>query len=71
MILEIVLIIVGLAVVLWGADRFTDGACALARSLKVSELVIGLTVVSLGTSLPEFKEARMAAEPACCATAAT
>lgn len=54
MILEIVLIIVGLAVVLWGADRFTDGACALARSLKVSELVIGLTVVSLGTSLPEF-----------------
>lgn len=54
MILEIVLIIVGLAVVLWGADRFTDGACALARSLKVSELVIGLTVVSMGTSLPEF-----------------
>ena len=54
MILEIVLIAVGLAVVLWGADRFTDGASALARRLKVSELVIGLTVVSLGTSLPEF-----------------
>lgn len=54
MILEILLIIVGIAVVLWGADRFTDGACGLARRLKVSELVIGLTVVSLGTSLPEF-----------------
>ena len=54
MILEIILIVVGLGVVLWGADRFTDGACALARRLKVSELVIGLTVVSLGTSLPEF-----------------
>ena len=52
--LEIVLIIVCFAVVLWGADRFTDGACGLARRLKVSELVIGLTVVSLGTSLPEF-----------------
>lgn len=52
--LEIVLIIVCFAVVLWGADRFTDGACALARKLNVSELVIGLTVVSLGTSLPEF-----------------
>ena len=54
MILEILLIIVGIAVVLWGADRFTDGACGLARRLRVSELVIGLTVVSLGTSLPEF-----------------
>ena len=54
MVLEIVLIIVGIAVVLWGADRFTDGACGLARMLKVSEMVIGLTVVSLGTSLPEF-----------------
>lgn len=52
--LEIILIIVCFAVVLWGADRFTDGACGLARRLKVSELVIGLTVVSLGTSLPEF-----------------
>lgn len=54
MILEIVLIIVGIAMVLWGADRFTDGASGLARRLKVSELVIGLTVVALGTSLPEF-----------------
>ena len=52
--LEIILIIVCFAVVLWGADRFTDGSCGLARRLKVSELVIGLTVVSLGTSLPEF-----------------
>lgn len=54
MLLEILIIIVCFAVVLWGADRFTDGACGLARRLKVSELVIGLTVVSLGTSLPEF-----------------
>ena len=54
MILEVLLIIVGIAVVLWGADRFTDGATGLARRLKVSELVIGLTVVALGTSLPEF-----------------
>ena len=54
MALELVLIVVSIAVVLWGADRFTDGACGLARRLKVSELVIGLTVVALGTSLPEF-----------------
>ena len=49
MLLEILLIGVGIAVVLWGADRFTDGACGLARKLNVSELVIGLTVVALGT----------------------
>lgn len=54
MILEIVLIVVSIAFVLWGANRFTDGACGLARRLNVSELVIGLTVVALGTSLPEF-----------------
>jgi len=54
MILEVLLIVVSIAVVLWGADRFTDGACGLARRLNVSELVIGLTVVALGTSLPEF-----------------
>ena len=54
MLLNIVFIIIGLAGVLWGADRFTDGACGLARRWKVSELVIGLTIVALGTSLPEF-----------------
>lgn len=54
MILKIILICVGISVVLWGADRFTDGASGLARRLKVSELVIGLTVVAMGTSLPEF-----------------
>ena len=54
MILNIVFIIAGLAGVLWGANFFTDGACGLARKWRVSELVIGLTIVALGTSLPEF-----------------
>ena len=48
------LLVVGIALVLWGADRFTDGACAIARRWNVSEMVIGLTIVALGTSLPEF-----------------
>lgn len=52
--MEFILIVVGIAVVLWGADRFTDGACGLARRFNVSEMAIGLTVVALGTSLPEF-----------------
>ncbi|MBR1387018.1 MAG: calcium/sodium antiporter [Alloprevotella sp.] len=52
--MDILLFIVGVALVLVGADLFTDGASRLARALKVSELVIGLTIVSLGTSAPEL-----------------
>ena len=47
-------VIVGTTLLLWGADRFTDGACGIARKWHVSELIIGLTIVSMGTSLPEF-----------------
>ena len=54
MILDIIFIVAGIALVLWGADRFTDGASGLARKWQVSELIIGLTVVAFGTSLPEF-----------------
>ncbi|MCF0195963.1 MAG: calcium/sodium antiporter [Bacteroidaceae bacterium] len=54
MLLDVILIVVGIALVLKGADWFTDGACDLARRWGVSELVIGLTVVAMGTSLPEF-----------------
>lgn len=54
MYLNILFLIIGTALVLWGADRFTDGASAVARKWHVSELVIGLTIVSMGTSLPEF-----------------
>jgi cation:H+ antiporter len=54
MLLNCFLLVVGIALVLWGADRFTDGACAAARRWNVSEMVIGLTIVAFGTSLPEF-----------------
>ena len=54
MYLNILFLLIGIALVLWGADRFTDGASAVARKWHVSELVIGLTIVSMGTSLPEF-----------------
>jgi len=52
--LNIILFCVGLYALLKGSDLFVDAASALARRLKVSELVIGLTVVSMGTSLPEL-----------------
>lgn len=54
MLLNIVLLLIGIAVVVWGADKFTDGASSMARRWNVSEMVIGLTVVSMGTSMPEF-----------------
>ena len=54
MLLDIVLIIVGVALVLWGADRLTEGASGLARRMNVPEIVIGLTIVAAGTSAPEL-----------------
>lgn len=54
MILDILLLIVGVAFVLLGADALTNGASDMARRWGVSELIIGLTVVALGTSMPEL-----------------
>ncbi len=54
MILNILFIVVGVAMVLWGADRLTEGASALARRMNVPEIVIGLTIVAAGTSAPEL-----------------
>lgn len=50
----IILFLVGLFLIIKGADLLTDGASAIARRLKVSTLVIGLTIVAFGTSLPEL-----------------
>jgi len=54
MTLEILLLIVGLALVLIGAEALVDGASNLARRWGVSEFVIGLTIVAIGTSAPEM-----------------
>ena len=48
------MIIAGVVLVLWGADRLTDGAVALAERMNIPQIVIGLTIVALGTSAPEF-----------------
>ena len=52
--LNIFYIIVGIVLVLWGADRLTEGASSLARGMRVPEIVIGLTIVAAGTSAPEM-----------------
>ena len=54
MIVDILLIIAGIALVLYGADRLTAGASALARRMNIPEIIIGLTIVAAGTSAPEF-----------------
>ena len=52
--LNIGFIIIGVALVIWGADRLTEGASSLARGMRVPEIVIGLTIVAAGTSAPEL-----------------
>lgn len=46
-------LLVGFVLLVKGADFFVEGSCSVARALKVPSVVIGLTVVALGTSLPE------------------
>lgn len=54
MIFDILFIILGVALVLFGADKLTEGAAALARRMNVPEIIIGLTIVAAGTSAPEL-----------------
>jgi cation:H+ antiporter len=54
MILNIVLLLAGLALIIFGADFLVDGSSAIARKAGISEFVIGLTIVGFGTSCPEL-----------------
>lgn len=54
MIFDIIFIVLGVTLVLWGADRLTEGASSLARRMNVPEMIIGLTIVAAGTSAPEL-----------------
>ena len=52
--LNILFLILGMALLIKGADFFVAAACAIAKKLKVPAIFIGLTIVALGTSLPEL-----------------
>ena len=52
--MEYILLIAGFVLLIKGADYFVDGSSSVARILKVPTIVIGLTVVAFGTSMPEF-----------------
>lgn len=54
MITDVLFIIIGIVIVLMGADKLTEAASSLARGMKIPEIVIGLTIVSMGTSAPEL-----------------
>ncbi len=54
MVLDVLLIVIGVTMVLIGADRLTEGASALARRMNMPEIIIGLTIVAAGTSAPEL-----------------
>ncbi|MDE5851824.1 MAG: calcium/sodium antiporter [Alistipes sp.] len=52
--MEIVVLLLGLALILGGANFLTDGAAAVAQRFRVPEFIIGLTVIAVGTSTPEL-----------------
>ena len=60
-IIQILLLIVGFVCLIKGADIFVDGSSELARRFKVPGLIIGLTIVAVGTSLPELVTSIIAA----------
>lgn len=59
--LDIILLLIGFVLLIKGADYFVDGSCAVAKRLRVPSIVIGLTIVAVGTSLPELAVSTFAA----------
>jgi len=49
----ILLLVVGFVLLVYGADFFVDGCCSIAKTLRIPSIIIGLTIVALGTSAPE------------------
>jgi cation:H+ antiporter len=62
MVLQIVLLLLGFVALIKGADLFVDGSSSLAAIFKVPSVIIGLTIVALGTSLPELVTSVVAAK---------
>lgn len=54
MFIQIILIIIGFILLIKGADILVEGSSQIAKKLHISEIIIGLTIVSIGTSMPEL-----------------
>jgi len=50
----IILIIIGFVLLIKGADFLVDGASAIAKKFGIPDMIVGLTIVSIGTSMPEL-----------------
>ena len=61
MFMDIAIILIGFGALVWSADLFVDGAAAIARHLGMAPLLIGMTIVSVGTSAPEILVSLMSA----------
>ncbi|KZN51320.1 calcium/sodium antiporter [Pseudoalteromonas luteoviolacea] len=61
MVLSFVILILGFIALVWSADRFVFGAAALAKNFGVPTLIVGLTIVAMGSSAPEMMVAAQAA----------
>lgn len=59
--IDILLVVAGVVLVIWGASKLTGGAVGVAERLRVPQIVIGLTIVSVGTSAPELFVSLMSA----------
>lgn len=60
-VISILLLLVGFVLLIYGADFFVDGCSSIAKTLRVPSMIIGLTIVALGTSLPEAAVSTLAA----------
>ena len=54
MVIQIIIMLVGFVLLVKGADLLVDGASNIAKKFHIPEIVIGLTIVSIGTSMPEL-----------------
>jgi len=61
LILPSVVLVIGLAFLVWSSDIFIDGAASISLHMKISPLVIGVVVLGFGTSMPEIVVAVLAA----------
>ena len=52
--LELILLLIGIIFLIKGSDLFVDSGSAIGKVLKISEMLVGMTIVAFGTSLPEF-----------------
>lgn len=60
MFIQVLILLVALVVLVWSADKFVFGASSLARNLGISPMIIGLTIVAMGSSAPEMMVAATA-----------